>query len=154
MLARGLPSRLARGALISSVCVTGGLAYFLLSLNGIAPLAKVTLMAIASSLAIQTFSFGPMFVAEVVPAERRGAMLAITNSAVTLAGLLGPFAMGKLIGAGRGAQGYELGFAVTGLLLLASGAAGYALLDPQRSARRLKNAVAQTVSAMPANGGE
>ncbi|MEN2474468.1 MFS transporter [Burkholderia sp. GS2Y] len=141
LLARGVRSRFARGATISATCVVSGLAYCLLHL-GVPPLAKVALMALASSLAIQTFSFGPMLVAEVAPAERRGALLAITNSIVTLAGLLGPFAMGKLISSKYGVGGYELGFAVTGTLLLAAGLAGFVLLDPQRSARHLGRAAA------------
>jgi MFS transporter, ACS family, D-galactonate transporter len=74
-------------------------------------------------------------VAEVVPAERRGGLLAITNSIVTLAGLLGPFAMGRLISSGHGTRGYELGFTVTGVLLLVTGLMGFFLLDPQTSAR-------------------
>ncbi|WP_322015411.1 MFS transporter [Paraburkholderia sp. J12] len=136
LLARGLPSRFARGAMVSSACVVSGLAYSLLYL-GVSPLVKVSLLALAGSLAIQTFSFGPLLVAEVVPAERRGAMLAITNSIVTLAGLLGPFAMGRVIGSGHGAQGYELGFAFVGTLLFATGCAGFFLLNPQRPARRI-----------------
>jgi MFS transporter, ACS family, D-galactonate transporter len=139
LLARGLPSRIARGAMVSSVCVASGLAYGLLYL-GVSPLVKVSLLALASSLAIQTFSFGPLLVAEVVPAERRGALLAITNSIVTLAGLLGPVAMGRVIASGHGAQGYELGFAFTGALLLVTGCAGFFLLDPQRPARRIGQA--------------
>jgi MFS transporter, ACS family, D-galactonate transporter len=134
LLARGVPSRLARGTMISAVCVVAGLAYGVLWL-GVPPLVKVVLMAIASSFAIQTFSFGPMLVAEVVPVERRGASLAITNSIVTLAGLIGPFAMGRLIASGHGASGYEAGFGVTGVLLVASGLAGFLLIDPQRSVK-------------------
>ncbi|OAJ59785.1 hypothetical protein A6V36_26020 [Paraburkholderia ginsengiterrae] len=138
LLERGVPSRFARGALISGACVVAGLAYGLLYL-GVPPAVKIALMAIASSLAIQTFSFGPMLVAEVAPAERRGALLAITNSIVTMAGLMGPVAMGTLIGSHHGAHGYELGFAATGTLLLLTGAAGFALLDPQCSIRRLQS---------------
>jgi MFS transporter, ACS family, D-galactonate transporter len=134
LLARGVPSRIARGAMISSVCVLGGLAYSLLYV-GVPPLVKVVLMALASSLAIQTFSFGPMLVAEVVPAERRGGLLAITNSIVTLAGLMGPFAMGRLISSAQGTRGYELGFTVTGVLLIVTGLVGFFLIDPQRKAR-------------------
>ncbi|CAB3797688.1 Hexuronate transporter [Paraburkholderia caffeinitolerans] len=137
LLARGVPSRLARGAVISVVCVIAGIAYCAIY-AGVPTPVKVALMAIASACAIQTFSFGPMLVAEVVPAERRGALLAITNSIVTLAGLLGPIAMGKLITSGHGASGYQLGFGVMGVLLVASGLAGFILLNPQRPAKPLR----------------
>jgi MFS family permease len=105
-------------------------------LFGAPPFIKVALMGLASALAIQTFTFGPMLVAEVAPAVRRGALLAITNSIVTTAGLIGPVAMGKLLGAAGDARGYEIGFAVTGVLLLIVGAAGFVLIDPQRSKQR------------------
>jgi ACS family D-galactonate transporter-like MFS transporter len=135
-LKRGVPSRRARGALISAVCVVSGIAYCALFL-GMPPFVKVALMGLASALAIQTFTFGPMLVAEVAPIGQRGALLAITNSITTTAGLIGPFAMGKLLGAAGDGRGYEIGFAITGALLLAVGVAGFLLLDPQRSRRKL-----------------
>jgi ACS family D-galactonate transporter-like MFS transporter len=137
MLKRGVPSKVARGKLISAACVVSGFAYCSL-LFGAPPLIKVALMGLASALAIQTFTFGPMLVAEVAPVARRGALLAITNSIVTTAGLIGPVAMGKLLGAAGDARGYEIGFAVTGVLLLIVGAAGFALIDPQRSKQRME----------------
>jgi ACS family D-galactonate transporter-like MFS transporter len=115
--------------------VVSGIAYCTLYLSA-PPLAKVGLMAIASSLAMQVFTFGPLLVAEIAPASRRGALLAITNSIVTTAGLIAPVSMGKLLGLVGESRGYEIGFAVTGALLIAAGAAGFVLLDPQRSRRR------------------
>ncbi len=135
LLKRGTPSRFARGTLISGTCVVSGIAYCTLFLSA-PPLAKVGLMAIASSLAMQVFTFGPLLVAEIAPASRRGALLAITNSIVTTAGLIAPVSMGKLLGLVGESRGYEIGFAVTGALLIAAGAAGFVLLDPQRSRRR------------------
>jgi MFS family permease len=137
MLKRGVSSKVARGKLISAACVVSGLAYCSLLL-GAPPFVKVALMGLASALAIQTFTFGPMLVAEVAPTARRGALLAITNSLVTTAGLIGPVAMGRLLGTAGDAHGYETGFAVTGLLLLMAGVAGFALIDPQRSKRRME----------------
>ncbi|RFU46996.1 MFS transporter [Paraburkholderia sp. DHOC27] len=136
LLKRGVPSRRARGTLISVACVVSGLAYGTLLL-GLPPFVKVALMGLASALAIQTFTFGPMLVAEVAPAGQRGGLLAITNSITTTAGLIGPAAMGKLLGVMGDAHGYEIGFVSTGVLLLVAGLAGFVLLDPQRSRRRL-----------------
>jgi MFS family permease len=137
MLKRGVPSKVARGKLVSAACVVSGLAYCSL-LFGAPPFVKIALMGLASALAIQTFTFGPMLVAEVVPLARRGALLAITNSIVTTAGLIGPVAMGKLLGVAGDARGYEIGFGITGVLLLIVGAAGFALIDPQRSKQRME----------------
>jgi MFS family permease len=139
MLKRGVSSRLARGALVSSACVVAGVAYCVLLLDT-PPLAKVALLAIACALALQVFTFGPLLVAEVTPDSRRGAMLAITNSIATLAGLVAPAAMGKLLGVVANDRGYEIGFAATGVLLILAGLAGYALLDPRRSRERLRKA--------------
>jgi ACS family D-galactonate transporter-like MFS transporter len=46
--------------------------------------------------------------------------------------------MGKLLGAAGDAHGYEIGFAITGALLLVVGAAGFVLLNPQHSRRRIE----------------
>jgi MFS transporter, ACS family, D-galactonate transporter len=136
LLKRGVPSRRARGALISTACVVSGIGYGALLL-GLPPVVKVVLMGLASALAIQTFTFGPILVAEVAPSGQRGALLAFTTAITTTAGLIGPVAMGKLLGVVGDARGYETGFVCTGVLLLAVGFAGFALLDPQRSRRRL-----------------
>ena len=137
LLKRGEPSRRARGTLISMACVMSGIAYSVLFL-GVPPFVKVAVMGIASALAIQNFTFGPMLIAEVAPTGQRGGLLAITTSITTTAGLIGPVAMGRLLGAAGDAHGYEIGFMINGALLLAVGAAGFALLDPQRSRRRLQ----------------
>ena len=137
LLKRGVPSRRARGTLISMACVMSGIAYGVLFL-GVPPFVKVAVMGIASALAIQNFTFGPMLIAEVAPTGQRGGLLAITTSITTTAGLIGPVAMGRLLGAAGDAHGYEIGFMINGALLLAVGAAGFTLLDPQRSRRRLQ----------------
>jgi sugar phosphate permease len=139
MLKRGVSSRLARGALVSSACVVAGVAYCLLYIDT-PPLVKVALLAIACALALQVFTFGPLLVAEVSPDSRRGAMLAITNSIATLAGLVAPASMGKVLGMVANNRGYEIGFAATGVLLILAGVAGFALLDPARSRERLQKA--------------
>ena len=137
LLRRGVPTRRARGTLISSACVISGIAYGVLFLD-VPPFVKVAVMGLASALAIQNFTFGPMLIAEVAPGAQRGGLLAITTSITTTAGLIGPVAMGRLLGAAGDAHGYEIGFVINGALLLAVGAAGFALLDPQRSRRRLQ----------------
>jgi ACS family D-galactonate transporter-like MFS transporter len=137
LLKGSVPSRRARGTLISAACVVSGIAYCTLFLDA-PPFVKVALMGLASALAIQNFTFGPMLVAEVAPTGQRGGLLAITNSITTTAGLIGPAAMGKLLAVTGDTRGYEIGFVITGALLLVAGVAGFALIDPQRSRRRLE----------------
>ncbi|MGF6775750.1 MFS transporter [Paraburkholderia sp. GAS334] len=137
LLKRGVPSRRARGTLISVACVVSGIAYCMLHSDAPA-LVKVGLLAVAFALASQVFTFGPLLIAEIAPGAQRGALLAITNAIVTTAGLIGPVAMGKLLGVASDHHGYETGFAITGALLVLTGVAGFALLDPQRSRGKLQ----------------
>ncbi|SEA10806.1 MFS transporter [Paraburkholderia sartisoli] len=137
LLKRGVTTRRARGTLISVACVVSGIAYCMLY-SGTSPLVKVGLLAVAFALASQVFTFGPLLVAEIAPTAQRGALLAITNAIVTVAGLIGPVAMGKLLGVASDHVGYETGFAVTGVLLILTGIAGFTLLDPQRSRQKLQ----------------
>jgi ACS family D-galactonate transporter-like MFS transporter len=116
--------------------VVSGIAYCALFL-GMPPFVKVALMGLASALAIQTFTFGPMLVAEVAPIGQRGALLAITNSITTTAGLIGPFAMGKLLGAAGDAHCEQQRAGDREADLVAAAVAGFLLLDPQRSRRKL-----------------
>ncbi|MDR3096450.1 MAG: MFS transporter [Paraburkholderia sp.] len=134
LMKRRASTRLARGVLVSVCCVAGGL---LLAgvMAPLAPLAKVLLTGLACALATQVFTFGPQLVAEVVPQENRAAMLSWVHALATLAGLIAPLALGHVVGAMAGARGFEIGFGVTGVLLVASGAAGFAWLRPERAGR-------------------
>jgi ACS family D-galactonate transporter-like MFS transporter len=136
LLKRGVSSRVARGVLVSCACMVSGVAYCMLFADSV-PVVKVVLLAVACAFAIQVFTFGPLLVADVAPVPRRAAMLAITNSIATLAGLVAPAAMGRLIGVVADNRGYEIGFAATGLLMIGVGVIGVGLIDPARSRERL-----------------
>jgi len=96
---------------------------------------RVGLIAVALGCTPIVYSLGPAVLAEVVPASQRGAMLAINNSVASLAGVAAPVATGAFIRDMPGAQGYELGFALCGALMIAGGLFGFWLIDPQRSIR-------------------
>lgn len=134
LMRRRASTRLARGMLVSTCCVGGGL-LLVGVLAPLAPIVKVMLTGIACALATQVFTFGPQLVAEVVPATNRAAMLSWVHAIATLAGLVAPFALGRLVSSVAAARGFEIGFGATGALLVVSGAAGFAWLRPARSAK-------------------
>ena len=74
--------------------------------------------------------------AQVSPAGRRGAVLAIDNSVASIAGILAPAVFGALIDRFPGARGYELGFLATGVILVAGAVVGWFAVDPERSMER------------------
>ncbi|WP_201700924.1 hypothetical protein [Paraburkholderia hiiakae] len=88
----------------------------------IAPLAKVLLT--------RFFTFGPQLVAEVVPGTHRAATLSWVRAFATRAGIVLPVLLGNFVNAATGARAFETGVCVTGALLVAAGAAGFAWLRP------------------------
>lgn len=133
LLKRGVSTRIARGVLVSTSCIAGG-ALFCLALTDMSPLAKVVITGLASALGTQVFVFGPQLVSEVVPTKNRAAMLSLVHALATTAGLAAPVLMGKLVSASSGAHSFEIGFSISGLLLVASGLAGMVLLKPRNAA--------------------
>jgi MFS family permease len=73
--------------------------------------------------------------AQVVPGAQRGAIIAIDNSVASVAGAIAPLVSGLLIEHVDGARGFELGFALCGVLMIAGGLLGGMLVRPDRSAR-------------------
>jgi uncharacterized membrane protein len=62
-------------------------------------------------------------------------VLAINNSVASLAGIAAPVVSGALIQNLPGVQGYEMGFALSGALMVAGGLFGFWMIDPERSLR-------------------
>ena len=90
--------------------------------------------AIGSTIYVVT----PMIVSELSPQPQRAAMLAIVTSIVTLAGVIAPLAMGAVIQhAASPVAGYEKGYVILGLLLLAGGLVGLLFIRPEHDRARL-----------------
>jgi MFS family permease len=135
LLQRGIPSRTARGRYLSSLLIMAGLFFAVIYVSPHADWLRVGLIALALGCTPIVYSLGPAVLAEVVPASQRGSMLAINNSVASLAGVAAPVVTGLFIQGVPGAQGYELGFALCGALMVAGGLFGFWLIDPQRSLR-------------------
>jgi ACS family D-galactonate transporter-like MFS transporter len=141
---KGISSRVCRGALAAITVTLGGcILPFIASMP--TPGAKVAFLAMGTAIGSTIFVVIPMIVSELTPQSQRAAMLAIVTSIVTSAGVIAPLAMGSIIQrAATRMAGYEQGFFILGMLLLAGGLIGLLFIRPEADRQRL---VALTKSA-------
>ncbi|MEX3979011.1 MFS transporter [Paraburkholderia sp. EG287A] len=154
LIRKGVSSRLARGVMVSGFAMLGGV-LFLATSSGLSPALKVACLAIGGALSQLVFSFGPLMISDIVSVRQRGALLGINSSIGTLAGLIAPALMGGIVQANHGnpALGYEHGFIVVGALLLASGALGLVLLNPEQSRQRILEAARRDAAQSSVSAG-
>jgi ACS family D-galactonate transporter-like MFS transporter len=134
---KGASSRACRGVLACATMVVGGCALPFLSTMP-TPGAKVALLVFGSAIGSTIYVVIPMIVSELTPQPQRAAMLAISTAIVTLSGAFGPYVMGWVIQhAATPLQGYELSFAILGVLLLAGGIVGLLFIRPEADRKRL-----------------
>jgi MFS family permease len=133
---RGLTSRVSRGVLGSLCVVTGGVALLCMSHLEMSAF-KVFLIGLAFSIGSVIFTLGSTLIGEISPPSQRGAMLGITNSVHTLAGLCAPYIMGLIVDVGANPEaGFRTGFTYAGVLVAAAGLAAALLIHPQADLRR------------------
>ena len=132
LLARGVKSRVARG-MFGGVCVAlGGAAMAIMPFVPGAP-AKIALTTLGVALPSVIYVIGNALVSEIVPVAQRGALLAIGTAVATSAGLLAPYVMGSVVeGAATPLAGFNTGFMICGVVMLAGGIIGFALMRPER----------------------
>lgn len=134
---KGVSSRLCRGAFASATVVLGGCVLPLIPLVS-EPGLKVALLVVGSAIGSSIFVVTPMVVSELTPQAQRAAMLAIATSIYTSAGVLAPWAMGRVIQEAANRQaGYEHGFVILGGLLIAGGLIGLLFIRPETDRERL-----------------
>jgi MFS family permease len=136
LLARGMSSRLARGIFGGASVALGGAALVLMPyLPGVA--AKIALTTIGVALPSVIYVIGNAVVSEIAPVAQRGALLAIGTAVSTSAGLLAPYVMGSVIEtAATPLDGFNAGFMICGVIMLAGGLIGMALIRPERETLR------------------
>jgi MFS family permease len=139
LLARGVPSRLGRGAFVAASLAVAGVLIAALALPGLPSLAKFVLLTLGSGMTLVMYSIGPAILGEVTPDSQRGGILALSNGFSSLAGLAAPIVTGMLIDetGGSMARGFEEACFACGIVLLACGVLCAFFLDPQRSSARL-----------------
>ena len=133
----GVSSRLSRGAFASATVILGGaILPFVGSMP--TPELKLALVVVGGAIGSTIYVVIPMIVSELTPQPQRAGMLAITTSVVTLAGVLAPLVMGAMVqNAATPMLGYERGYVVLGILLIAGGLIGLLFIRPELDRKRL-----------------
>ena len=134
---RGVSSRLSRG-LLGALCVSvSGLSMLCLPFSGSGAI-EVLLVGLSFSIGSVIFTLGSPLIGEISPSAQRGAVLAVTNSLQTLAGLVAPLVMGLLVDINANpTAGFRAGFLLAGGLVAALGVLSAALIHPESDALRL-----------------
>jgi MFS family permease len=126
--------------------ILGGAGGIVLGLGGVCVIVFSQLPMGAGLIILMTLGFGSVSfiyalqqtsVSDITPDGQRSALLATTNSLLTLAGIIAPFVAGRLldvIGVGHG--GFQAVFMLAGALMII-GALVFAFgIDPERDAQR------------------
>jgi MFS transporter, ACS family, D-galactonate transporter len=136
-LSHGATTRVARGILAGVAALVGGLV-MVWTPHVASPAAKVIVISLGVGLPAMIGVTGLPIIGEFTPVQQRGAMLAITNSIWTTAGVIAPYVMGRVIeGGATAAQGYEHGFVVCGVISSVGGILGLIFLRPETELKKL-----------------
>jgi MFS transporter, ACS family, D-galactonate transporter len=145
----GVSSRLCRGAFAASTVVLGGAILLFVSFMP-TPELKLALVVVGAAIGSTIYVVLPMIASELTPQPQRAAMLAITSSVVTLAGVIAPLAMGAVIQhAPSPLVGYERSYVILGGLLLAGGIIGLLFIRPEADRARLAARAATLPAVLP-----
>jgi sugar phosphate permease len=148
MTKAGHSSRYSRG-LFGCACVTiAGAAMVCLPLVPMGPL-KIALIGLSFSIGSVIFPLGTTLIGEITPPSQRGALLGITNSIHTLAGLIAPVAMGIIVDVGANpGDGFRTGYISAGLLVAMLGLIAACLIDPSSDLGRFRRLGFETTEGL------
>jgi MFS family permease len=136
---QGVSSRLSRGVFPCLSVLLGGC---LLPFIGLVqePGLKLVLLVVGTAIGGTIYVVLPIVVSEVSPQPQRAAMLAIVNSVMTLGGVAAPLVMGLVLQtAPTRLAGYDRGFLILGVLLMAGGLIGALFIRPEADRKRLSS---------------
>jgi MFS transporter, ACS family, D-galactonate transporter len=134
----GLSSRVARGVVGTLCVIIAGLSMACFPFVGMGPL-KILLVGLACSIGSVIFTLGPALMGEISPASQRGAMLGVSNSIHTLAGVCAPLVMGRIVDIDANPiGGFRTGYLYAGVLVATLGAVAAVLINPEYDLRRFR----------------
>jgi MFS family permease len=137
LMARGVTTRGARGILGSVPLIVGGVILATMphvSGSGL----QMALLVIGSGLCGSIYVVCPPMLGEFTPVQQRGAVISIYGAIFTLAGVVAPYAMGRVIkAAATPIEGYMTGFTINAVIMIVSGLLGLLLLWPNTERARL-----------------
>jgi MFS family permease len=143
LMARGVSTRVARGVLGASPLVVGGTIMAVMPHVEGAGL-QIALLVVGAGLCGSIYVVCPPMLGEYTPVSQRGAVIAIYGAIYTIAGILAPAVMGRVIQhAGGLLEGYMTGFTINAVIMIASGLLGLLLLWPNTERARLLGEVPQ-----------
>jgi MFS family permease len=132
---KGYSSRVSRGLLGTGCVIVSGVAMTCLPFAGTG-LLEIFLIGLSFSIGSVIFTLGATLIGEISPAAQRGAMLGITNSIHTLAGLCAPLAMGFVVDFNADpVEGFREGYVYAGALVAVLGVLAAALINPEYDLR-------------------
>ena len=142
----GVSSRVARGVVGAACVVTSGAS--LIWMAGLqSGMLKVFLIGLSFSIGNVIFTLGSTLIGEISPPTQRGAMLGMTNSIHTLAGLCAPWVMGRIIDVSDNpAAGFRTGYVFTGVMVIALGSLAGILIHPRADLRRFERRRVSTIA--------
>jgi MFS transporter, ACS family, D-galactonate transporter len=128
---RGYSSRISRGLLGSLCVILSGISLASVPFAGMGVL-EIALVGLSFSIGSVIFTMGTTLIGEIAPSSQRGAMLGVTNSIHTLAGLCAPFVMGLLVDINADPiAGFRTGYLYAGALVALLGFLAAILIDPE-----------------------
>lgn len=143
LMSTGHSSRVARVLFVCAIGLAGGACLLALPFAHFVAL-KLALVCFGLVLPNAIIVPGQAIIGEVSPVAQRAALLGLANAIAGTAGLIAPYLTGRLIEAFPGsAMGYDLGFAVCGLVVCLANALGLLLIRPAREAERLQEKAIQ-----------
>ena len=133
----GASSRMSRGVFPAATVILGGCILPFVAIASTSSL-KFVLLTVGGAIGSTIYVVIPMIVSELTPQPQRAAMLAITTSIVTLAGVIAPYVVGVVIeGAPTFAIGYERGYVILGCMMIVGGLIGALFIRPEADRARL-----------------
>jgi MFS family permease len=135
----GVSSRGARGLLGTLCVIIAGVSMVCLPFVPMGAL-KIFMVGLSFSIGSVIFTLGSTLIGEISPAAQRGAMLGITNSIQTLAGLCAPYAMGLIIDINMDPiEGFRTGYVYAGSFVAALGLLAAILINPEHDLMRFRH---------------
>lgn len=138
LMLRGVSTRWARGG-VGGVCLLVAALFTVLFVHATDGAAQILCLCVAFSMSGMMFTVSMTVCGEIAPPEQRGSVLGAYVAVASLAGVLAPPVMGRLLdGAATKADGYTTGFTVMAVVLAAGGLLALWLIRPGRDAARLE----------------
>ncbi|MFE1228483.1 MFS transporter [Streptomyces sp. NPDC058745] len=132
MTKRGAGVRASRGLLSCVLVAVAGLCTMLWPALGRGP-AQVFFLVVGTSLCVGAQGVAWALVSDVTPARQRGTVIGVMVSCYSMGGVLAPLVLGGLVDAAADPlDGYRLGFAGLGALLLVAALIAMRLVRPER----------------------